>query len=454
MPDSPPADNQSRHVTFREAFRFWVKLGFISFGGPAGQIAIMHRELVERRRWLSEERFLHALNYCMLLPGPEAQQLAIYIGWLMHRTWGGIVAGAFFVIPSIFVLLILSYIYAAYGNVAAVAGVMNGFKPVVVAIVVQALLKIGGRALKGTAHFIIAAAAFIGIYFLHIPFPLIVLGAGALGLAAVRFLPSIFTASAPNAKVSSTANESSELPLVIDDYAAPPAHTLPSRGRIPKILAIGAALWLLPFLALIAWRGPDSLHAHEYRYFTQAAFVTFGGAYAVLAYVSQAAAGSFGWITQAQAVDGLALAETTPGPLIMVLQFIGFMAAWNNPADLDPAVSGVIGGLITTYTTFLPCFIFIFVGAPYIESLRGNKLLAGALSGITAAVVGVILNLALVFGGAVVMPDGLGGAINWFAVVLSAATFLALYRFKADVLLVVVVGGLLGLAKVFLFPAM
>jgi chromate transporter len=254
--------------------------------------------------------------------------------------------------------------------------------------------------------------------------------------------------------VSSTANESSELPLVIDDYAAPPAHTLPSRGRIPKILAIGAALWLLPFLALIAWRGPDSLHAHEYRYFTQAAFVTFGGAYAVLAYVSQAAAGSFGWITQAQAVDGLALAETTPGPLIMVLQFIGFMAAWNNPADLDPAVSGVIGGLITTYTTFLPCFIFIFVGAPYIESLRGNKLLAGALSGITAAVVGVILNLALVFGGAVVMPDGLGGAINWFAVVLSAATFLALYRFKADVLLVVVVGGLLGLAKVFLFPAM
>lgn len=439
-----------RVVTFSEAFRFWVKLGFISFGGPAGQIAIMHRELVEKRRWLSEERFLHALNYCMLLPGPEAQQLAIYIGWLMHRTLGGIAAGAFFVIPSIFILLILSYIYAAHGNVPAIAGVLSGFKPVVVAIVVEALIKIGGRALKRRAHFAIAAGAFVAIYFLQIPFPLIILAAGAAGLAAARFLPAAVPASAPRAKVRAGIGNTLELSPVIDDTAAPPAHTLPSRKRVVKILAVGIALWLVPFVALIAWRGYDSLHAQEYRYFTQAAFVTFGGAYAVLAYVSQAAAGSFGWITQTQAVDGLALAETTPGPLIMVLQFIGFMAAWNNPGNLDPAVSGVIGALLTTYTTFLPCFIFIFLGAPYIESLRGNLNLAGALSGITAAVVGVILNLALIFGAAVILPNGFGGEIDWFAAALGVAAFTAIYKFKADVLLVVVVGGLLGVAMTFL----
>lgn len=443
------ASGNRRQVSFREALGFWVKLGFISFGGPAGQIAIMHRELVEKRRWISEERFLHALNYCMLLPGPEAQQLAIYIGWLMHRTIGGIIAGAFFVLPSVFILLALSYIYAAYGNIPAVAGVVNGFKPVVVAIVVEALIKIGGRALKGGTHLIIAAAAFVGIYFLQIPFPLIVLGAGLAGLAAVRFLPSIFSPSVPNAKVPVHKREISELPLAIDDHAPPPAHTLPSRRRIPKILAVGTALWLLPYFALTAWRGSDSLHAQEYFFFTRAAFVTFGGAYAVLAYVTQAAAGSFGWITQTQAVDGLALAETTPGPLIMVLQFIGFMAAWNNPGDLDPALSGLIGALVTTYATFLPCFIFIFLGAPYIESLRGNVMLAGALSAITAAVVGVILNLVLVFGAAVVIPNGLGGEINWFAIVTSIAAFAALYLLKIDVILVVLIGGLIGLVRMF-----
>lgn len=444
IPQDSAAENR-RIVSFREALKFWFKFGFISFGGPAGQIAIMHRELVEKRRWLSEERFLHALNYCMLLPGPEAQQLAIYIGWLMHRTLGGIVAGAFFVIPSIFILLALSYVYAAYGTVPVVAGVLAGFKPVVVAIVVEALLKIGGRGMNGLVHFAIAAAAFVGIYFLHIPFPLIVLGAGLIGLVAVRFMPAAAVTKASDAKSTQGTEDQSTLPIVIDDHSPPPVHTLPSGVRLIKILAVGAALWLFPFIALIAWRGPDSLHAQEYRYFTQAAFVTFGGAYAVLAYVSQAAAGSFGWITQAQAVDGLALAETTPGPLIMVLQFIGFMAAWNNPGDLDPAASAVIGALITTYTTFLPCFIFIFLGAPYIESLRGNKLIAGALSGITAAIVGVILNLALVFGAAVIMPAG--GSFDWFALVVSIAAFIALYRFKADVLLVVVSGGLIGLLK-------
>jgi chromate transporter len=438
-------------VPFREALRFWIKLGFISFGGPAGQIAIMHRELVEKRRWLSEERFLHALNYCMLLPGPEAQQLAIYIGWLMHRTIGGIVAGAFFVIPSIFILLALSYVYAAFGNIPAVAGVLEGFKPVVVAIVVEALIKIGGRALKGVAHFTIAAAAFAGIYIFHIPFPMIVVGAGIVGLTAARFFPAVLPVSTPAPGETGRPDRSHKGErTVIDDQAPPPAHAVPKRGRIPKILAVGIAMWLLPFALIALVRGPDSLHAQEYRYFTQAALVTFGGAYAVLAYVSQAAVGSFGWITQTQAVDGLALAETTPGPLIMVLQFIGFIAAWNHPEGLNPALSGVLGGLITTYTTFLPCFLFIFLGAPYIESLRGNKLLAGALSGITAAVVGVILNLALVFGIAVVFSGGPGGRFNWFSLALTVAAFAALYKFKVDVLWVVLAGGGLGLAKVLL----
>lgn len=440
-----------RKVSFKEAFRFWLKLGFISFGGPAGQIAIMHRELVDKRRWLGEERFLHALNYCMLLPGPEAQQLAVYIGWLMHRTWGGIVAGAFFVIPSIFVLLILSYIYAAYGSLPAVAGVLEGFKPVVVAIVVEALFKIGNRALKRRVHYLIAAFAFVAIYFLHIPFPLIVLAAGLIGLIGAKYLPDSF--SPPPEKKAGTKNDEDTklLPLVIADDEEPPPHTQPSRARVLKILAVGVALWLLPFLALVAWQGWNSLHAQEYRFFTQSALVTFGGAYAVLAYVTQAVTTvPYNWITPVQAVDGLALAETTPGPLIMVLQFVGFMAGWNNPLPgMSQTESAILGALITTYTTFLPSFLFIFIGAPYIEYLRGNKILTGALSGITSAVVGVILNLALVFGATVIAANGFGGNINWFAVVLGIVAFVALYRFKIDVLWVVLLGGLIGLIKTF-----
>jgi len=448
----PASDSETarRTVAFSEAFRFWVKLGFISFGGPAGQIAIMHRELVDRRRWISEERFLHALNYCMLLPGPEAQQLATYIGWLLHRTWGGIVAGAFFVIPSIFILLALSYIYAAYGNVPAVAGVLAGFKPVVVAIVVEAVLKIGGRALKRRAHFLIAAAAFTAIHFFRVPFPLIVVAAALVGLAGVRFRPRTFAGKAAtketDAKTEGQVDEVDSLPLVIDDHAPPPAHTLPSRVRSIRMLALGLTLWLLPLAALFVWRGWGSLHAQEYRFFPQAAFVTFGGAYAVLAYVTQAAAGSYGWITHTQAVDGLALAETTPGPLIMVLQFVGFMAGWNNPQGLDQTTSAVLGALVTTYATFLPCFLFIFLGAPYIEVLRGNKNLTGALSGVTAAVVGVVLNLAIVFGAAVIWPRGFAQGTNWFAMLIGIGSFVALYRFKADVLWVVLAGGLIGLA--------
>ena len=484
-----------RRVSFGEAFRFWLKLGWISFGGPAGQIAIMHRELVERRRWLSEERFLHALNYCMMLPGPEAQQLAVYIGWLMHRTWGGIVAGAFFVIPSIFILLVLSYVYAAHGETAFVSGLLAGFKPVVVAIVVEAVLKIGGRALKRRAHFLLASAAFVSIFFLSVPFPLIVLLAALAGYAGTRFWPAAFVGGeagrpagdsarpdgdgreadggvrevdggvrevdgggarateAPGVRAVEDADPAAELPTVIDDRGPAPEHTLPSRGREARIVLTALVLWLVPLAALGSWLGWGGLHAGEYLFFTKAAFVTFGGAYAVLAYVTQAVTHDpYNWLTPAQAVDGLALAETTPGPLIMVLQFVGFMAGWNNPAPgLGPAASGVVGALVTTYVTFLPCFVFIFLGAPYIERLRGHRGLSGALAGVTAAVVGVILNLALVFGAAVVWPRGLAAGPEWFAVALGAVAFLALYRWKADVLWVVLAGGAVGLARVFFF---
>ncbi|MDQ3221842.1 MAG: chromate efflux transporter [Pyrinomonadaceae bacterium] len=441
--------SSARRVSFSEALRFWIKLGFISFGGPAGQIAIMHRELVEKRRWLGEERFLHALNYCMLLPGPEAQQLAIYIGWLMHRTWGGIAAGAFFVIPSIFILLGLSYIYAAYGSVPVIAGILDGFKPVVVAIVVEAVVKIGRRALKRGIHLVIAALAFVAIYLLHVPFPLIVLTAALIGLAGAIYFPASFSPP-PENKTESKDSNIEELPrLVITDEGVPPAHTLPDHVRFAKTLAIGTLLWLLPFVLLIAWQGSNSLHIQEYRFFTQSALVTFGGAYAVLAYVTQAiTAAPYNWITPAQAVDGLALAETTPGPLIMVLQFVGFMAGWNYPPDgMTQLSSAVLGALVATYATFLPCFLFIFLGAPYIEYLRGNKLLTGALSGVTSAVVGVILNLAVVFGAAVIFSGGFIGNFNLFAAILFAISLAALFYFRIGVIWVVLGGGLIGLLR-------
>lgn len=430
-----------------------MKLGFISFGGPAGQIAIMHRELVERRRWIGEERFLHALNYCMLLPGPEAQQLAIYIGWLLHRTAGGVAAGAFFVIPSIFILLALSYVYAAYGEVPAVAGMLYGFKPIIVAIVVEAVLRIGHRALRGRIHFLIAFVAFVAIYFLRVPFPLVLFGAGAAGYFCLRLLPRVFAVGVVEGARTAIAEETNRpgdgLPLVIADDVPP--HTLPSKVRALRVSLIGLTFWLVPFGALVAWRGWGSLHTQEYRFFTLAAFVTFGGAYAVLAYVTQMVVAGYGWISHAQALDGLALAETTPGPLIMVLQFIGFMAAWNHPQGITPAASAVFGALITTYTTFLPCFFFIFLGAPYLERLRGNQYLNAALSGITAAVVGVILNLALVFGATVILPRGLTGGGDWFALALTVTAFFALYFLKAELLLVVLAGGLAGALRKLLF---
>ena len=428
-------------MSFGEAFRFWAKLGFISFGGPAGQIAIMHRELVERRRWIDEQRFLHALNFCMLLPGPEAQQLATYLGWLFHGLAGGLVAGVFFVLPSIFVLMILSYIYAAFGSLPAVAALFAGVKPVVVAIVVEAVVRIGRRALCRPAHVAIAAGAFVAIYFLHVPFPLIVLAAGVLAFAGGRLRPRWFTA-APDRIAGAGAGQAAEQ---LRDL---PSHEPPSRAHALRTLAAGAALWVLPFALLVAARGWDSLHARQYRFFTQAALVTFGGAYSVLAYVMQAAVGSYGWLSQAQALDGLALAETTPGPLIMVLQFVGFMACWNHPEGISQAASAVLGALITTWTTFLPCFVFVFLGAPWIEQLRGHEGLTTALSGVTASVVGVILNLALVFGAAVILPAT--GGVVWFALVVGIAAFVALHRFKAGIVWVVLAGAAAGLGRAWL----
>ncbi len=414
--------------SFAEATRFWAKLGFISFGGPAGQIAIMHRELVERRRWLDEERFLHALNYCMLLPGPEAHQLAIYTGWLLHGTRGGLVAGACFVLPAIVLLLGLSYAYAVYGDVRAVSGILSGFKPVVLALVVFAVLRIGRRALRRRAHMAIAIVAFVAVYLLHVPFPLIVAAAGATGLAGAARWPDVFGAARGHEPTGLLAR--------------------PSRGRTIRVLGLGAALWIAPQVGLVLWRGWDSLHAQLYRFFTQAALVTFGGAYAVLAYVTHAVTVGEGWITAAQAVDGMALAETTPGPLIMVLQFIGFMSAWSHPEGMPRALSAVLGGLVTSYVTFLPSFIFIFAGAPYIEALRGQHRFSDALNGVTAAVVGVIFGLGLIFGQAVLWPEGMVGPPSWFAVVASAAAFGVLTRTRVDAVLVVLAGGLAGLAWV------
>ncbi|MDH3443094.1 MAG: chromate efflux transporter, partial [Deltaproteobacteria bacterium] len=389
--------------SFAEAFRFWVKLGFISFGGPTGQIAIMNTELVERKRWISQERFLHALNYCMLLPGPEAQQLATYVGWLLHRTWGGIVAGAFFVIPSIFILLFLSWIYAAYGNVPMVSAAFYGLKPAVTAIVASATIQIGRRALKNEVMYLIAFLAFVGIYFAGIPFPVIIVTAGLIGFIGGKAWSAKFYVIKPH---GGTENQA----VIADDSALEHAET--SWGRALLVIAVCGALWIAPILTLALWRGTDDIFFQIGVFFSKAAVVTFGGAYAVLAYIAQAAVEDFGWLRPGQMLDGLGLAETTPGPLIMVTQFVGFMAAWQNVTDLSPLTAAILGALITTWVTFTPCFLWIFLGAPFIERLRGNVVLTSALSAITAAVVGVVLNLAVFFAVHVLFPKNNGTILS------------------------------------------
>ena len=421
--------------SFAEAFRFWLKLGFISFGGPTGQIAIMQTELVEKKKWISQSRFLHALNFCMLLPGPEAQQLAIYIGWLLHKIRGGIVAGAFFVIPSIFVLWALSYIYAAFGNLPWIAAIFYGLKPAVTAIVLVAVIRIGRKALKNIVMWTLAALAFVAIYFFRFPFPAIVFGAGVIGFVGGILWKDKFT------KVSGHGDDE-KLSVISDDQESPP-HTKPNLRRAILISVVFVALWLAPTILAGVLRGWDSTLFKEGFFFSKAAVVTFGGAYAVLPYVAQQALFHYGWLKPGQMMDGLGLAETTPGPLIMVLQFVGFMGAWQHPEGLPPILAATLGALITTWATFTPCFLWIFVGGPHIEQLRGNEKLSNALSAVTAAIVGVILNLAVWFGLHVFLPNGT--AVDWFAVVLCAAAFVAMLRYKVDIIPIVLASGLLGL---------
>jgi len=443
----PAAPTGTGTVPFREAFWFWLKLGFISFGGPAGQIAVMHQELVERRRWISERRFLHALNYCMVLPGPEAQQLATYIGWLMHRTWGGIVAGGLFVLPSLFILILLSWIYIEYGDVFIVAGVLYGIKPAVTAIVLFAAYRIGSRALTNGVLWAIAAAAFVGIFALELPFPVIVIGAGILGFIGGRIAPAKFRTPGGHG-----AADKSFGPAVIDDQTPTPGHALFTWPRFWKVLITGFVLWgvAIGFLALrFGW---DSTFTQMGWFFTKAALLTFGGAYAVLPYVYQAAVEQYQWVSATHMIDGLALGETTPGPLIMIVAFVGFVGAWLKAA-LGPdalLLAGVLGATIATYFTFLPSFIFILLGGPLVETTHGDLKFTAPLTGITAAVVGVILNLAVFFAYHVFWPDGLGGRFEWPSVVIGAAAFVALWRYKVGIIPVILVCGAAGLAWTFL----
>jgi chromate transporter len=425
-------------VTFREAFLFWLKLGFISFGGPSGQIAIMHQELVEKRRWISEARFLHALNYCMLLPGPEATQLAIYVGWLLHKTWGGIVAGVLFVLPAVFILWGLSYIYVTFGHVPGVAAVFYGLKPAVLAIVLSAVIRIGRKALRNGVMWSLAALAFVAIFFFKAPFPIIILAAGIIGLGGGKlWREKFFVFGGHNSK-----NSGGEQ-TVIDDAAEAAEHTKPSLARAIKVCVVCLVLWWAPVFLVGSWQGWNSALFHEGLFFSKAAMVTFGGAYAVLPYVSQQAVENYHWLEPGQMLDGLGLAETTPGPLIMVLQYVGFLGGWKFHGDLLPIMAATIGALLTTWTTFVPCFLWIFLGAPHIEQLRGNVKLTTALSAITAAVVGVILNLAVWFGFHVLFPEA--GPVDWFAVVVCVVAFIGMLKWKWDVIPVVIGSGLAGL---------
>jgi chromate transporter len=381
-----------RTVSFSDALRVWVRVALLSFGGPAGQIAVMHRILVEEKRWVSENRFLHALNYCMLLPGPEAQQLATYIGWLLHGAKGGLAAGTLFVLPGFVSILVLSVLYARYQDLGFVEGLFFGLKPAVIAVVVEAVLRIGKRSLKNGAMIAIAAAAFVSIFFLQAPFPLIILTAGLIGLIGGKVRPETFVVIKGHAEAAADNDD-----LVVSD--AHVAGVRPAPARALRVLAVWLVIWWGPVAALWHFTGRESVFTQQALFFSKTAVVTFGGAYAVLAYVAQQAVDRYEWLMPGEMLDGLGMAETTPGPLIQVVQFVGFLGAYRQPWGLSPLAAGVLGSVITTWVTFTPCFLWIFLGAPYIEHLRGKKSLNAALSAITAAVVGVILNLSLWFAG-------------------------------------------------------
>jgi chromate transporter len=425
-----------------EALRVWLKVASLSFGGPAGQIAVMHRILVEEKRWISESRFLHALNYCMLLPGPEAQQLATYIGWLMHRTLGGIMAGVLFVIPGIVAIMALSYVYAAYGNVPLIVALFFGLKAAVLAIVLEAVFRIGKRALKNNTMVALAAAAFVGIFFLDIPFPVIIFGAALIGFAGAWGGVAAF-------QIKSGHGNGKHDGAVVDSLLGEelPEHARPTVARALRASSVWLVLWLVPVIVIVASLGSGNVFSQIAVFFSKMAMVTFGGAYAVLAYVAQQAVENYGWLKPGEMLDGLGMAETTPGPLIMVLQFVGFMAAFRDPGGLSPMVAGTLGGLLATWVTFTPCFLWIFLGAPFIEVLRGNTALNGALSAITAAVVGVVLNLAIWFALHTVFREvtpirGYGFAFDLpvlasvapWALALSIAAIIAIFRFKVGMI--------------------
>lgn len=446
---SPSELQPPKSVSIGEAFLFWLKLGFISFGGPAGQIAIMHQELVERRRWISEKRFLHALNYCMLLPGPEAQQLATYIGWLMHKTWGGIIAGVLFVLPSLFILIALSWIYIAYGDVSWVAGLFYGIKPAVTAIVLHAAHRIGSRALNNNWLWAIAAAAFVAIFALHVPFPYIVIAAALIGYIGGKYKPEYFKSGGGHGKADKHYGAA-----LIDDHTPTPAHGLFSWSRLLLVIASGLLLWAVPLGLLWSSFGWEHTLTQMAWFFTTAALLTFGGAYAVLPYVYQGAVTHYGWLTPTQMIDGLALGETTPGPLIMVVAFAGFVGGYVK-AVFGPDmlfIAGAVAASVVTWFTFLPSFVFIFAGAPLIESTHNDIKFTAPLTAITAAVVGVILNLALFFGYHVLWPTGFEGQFDWVSAVIVIGAGVALFRFKVGVIKVITVCALIGLCKSLFLP--
>jgi chromate transporter len=439
-------------ISFGEAFRVWLKIALLSFGGPAGQIAVMHRILVEEKNWISESRFLHALNYCMLLPGPEAQQLATYIGWLLHRTAGGIMAGGLFILPGVISIMALSYIYAGYGNVSFVEALFFGLKAAVLAIVIQAVVRVGKRALRNRIMIGLAAAAFIAIFFFNVPFPIIIIAAGVIGYIGAKAGRPEFAAVEHGGGKKTAAIDG----MLGDEL---PDHVRPTVPRALKVSAVWLLLWLVPVFALLIAFGQANVFSQIAVFFSKMAMVTFGGAYAVLAYVAQQAVEHYHWVGPREMLDGLGMAETTPGPLIMVLQFVGFMAAFRDPGTLSPMLAGTLGGLLATWVTFTPCFLWIFLGAPFIETMRGNKGLAGALSAITAAVVGVILNLSIWFAlhtvfrqTAPVRSFGLSfdmpvwSSIDIAALALAVAAATAIFRFNVGMLTVLAGSCVAGVA--------
>jgi chromate transporter len=435
-------------VRLGEAFWYWLKLGFISFGGPTGQIAIMHQDLVEKRRWISEKRFLHALNYCMLLPGPEATQLATYIGWMMHRSWGGIIAGVLFVLPSMFILMGLTWIYLVFGKLPLVAGILYGIKPAITAIVLFAAYRIGSRALKHGALWAISAAAFIAIFAFKVPFPYIVLAAGIIGAAGGRIAPGQFATGGGHGSAGRRYGAA-----IIDDDTPMPAHARFSWRRFLGVSAAGLALWAGAIAWLYFAQGWDAPLTRIGWFFTKAALLTFGGAYAVLPYVYQGGVETYGWLTPQQMIDGLALGETTPGPLIMIVTYVGFVAGWTKqifgPDALSTLWAGIAGGAVATFFTFLPSYLFILIGAPLVEATHGDLKFTAPLTGITAAVVGVILNLAVFFAWHVLWPAGFSGVFEWFSALTGVAAFIALFHYRAGIIPVILACGAAGLAYTF-----